>query len=145
MVYSIQCEECKVEFEYIGETAKSLGERFEEHFLSMNVKDSVFYGHKMGYHDGKDFEVSVEILNSHIGDPMRIQVSEGVCISEIKPKLERKEEWATGRIIRQTTQDFNLIICVTSFIAVTAFFFKKKHPLSCTVRCVFSVVCSVLN
>ena len=80
--------------------------RFEEHFLNMNDKNknSVFYNHKMEHHNGKEFRINVNIINTHLGDPMRRQVSEGVCIAELKPRLNRKEEWSTGRLIKQYTQ-----------------------------------------
>ena len=74
----------------------------------MNDKQSVFYNHKTECHNGLDFNYTVSVqLNSQndIGDPMRRQVSEAVCISEFAPKLNRKEEWATGRLLmNRTTQ-----------------------------------------
>ena len=104
LVYCIECAHCKGEFKYIGETSRSLGERFTEHYKGLDDVNSVFYDHKVDIHGGQDLEFNVSILNTHTGDPMRRQVSEGVCIEELKPILNRKEEWSTGRLIVKTGQ-----------------------------------------
>ena len=81
-----------------------MGERYTEHFTDKNKDHSVFYNHGVEHHNGEDYELDVSILNSHIGDPMRRQVAEGVCIAELNPILNRKEEWSTGRIIKGSTR-----------------------------------------
>ena len=102
-VYCIECRDCEEEYKYIGETSRSLGERFEEHLACMNDKQSVFFNHKTECHSGLNFNYTVSVLNTHIGDPMRRQVSEAVCINEFAPKLNRKEEWTTGRLLKNRT------------------------------------------
>lgn len=106
LVYCIECAECKGEFKYVGETSRSLGERFLEHFKNLDDSNSTFYDHKVNIHEGQDlkFKFNVNIINSHTGDPMRRQVAEGVCIDELKPLLNRKDEWSTGRLIIRTQQ-----------------------------------------
>ena len=104
VVYCIECKDCEEEYKYIGETSRSLGERFEEHLACMNDKQSVFFNHKTECHSGLNFNYTVSVLNNtHIGDPMRRQVSEAVCINEFAPKLNRKEEWTTGRLLKNRT------------------------------------------
>ena len=75
-----------------------------EHFNSMDDSNSVFYDHKVNFHGGQKLKLNVNIISSHTGDPMRRQVAECVCIDELKPLLNRKEEWSTGRLIVRTQQ-----------------------------------------
>lgn len=42
VVYCIECNDCNGEFKYIGETSRSLGERFDERFTNSDDKQSVF-------------------------------------------------------------------------------------------------------
>ena len=110
VVYCIECKQCKGKFKYIGETARSLGERFREHFMYRNNQQSVFYNHKLEVHNGNNFDFQINILNTHPGDPMRRQVAEAVCIEEINPKLNRKEEWTTGRLLKRPQPTINFLL-----------------------------------
>ena len=75
-----------------------------------NNQQSVFYNHKLEVHNlnGNNFDFQINILNTHPGDPMRRQVAEAVCIEEINPKLNRKEEWTTGRLMSKNFAHENL-------------------------------------
>ena len=73
-MYCIECAQCKGGFKYVGETSRSLGERFMEHFHNVDDVNSVFYNHKINIHEGQNLKFNISIINSHTGDPMRRQV-----------------------------------------------------------------------
>jgi hypothetical protein len=78
VVYKISCgekgEECKG-VDYIGETSRSIAERFDEHFKMMNSeceatrKKSFIHEHVETVHNGTPPPLNVEILASCVGDP----------------------------------------------------------------------------
>ena len=105
-VYSIECHGCSGDYKDIGESSRSLGERFGEHLTGFRKQSptSVFHNHKIDFHNGNDIELRLKVLSSHRGDPMRRQVSEGVNIAELQPKLNQKEEWSTGRILHMNNR-----------------------------------------
>ena len=80
---------------YIGETARSVGERFDEHFKKYigKQKSSVFYQHALECHQGNVHPLDVKVISQCTGDAMLRQVTEAVMIKEIKPLLNMKEEW----------------------------------------------------
>ena len=84
---------------YIGETSRSIKERFSEHWRKMHHpkkaerKKSFIYDHMNEVHEGGAPPVTLEIVERFINDPGVRQAAEAVCIREEKPKLNGKEEW----------------------------------------------------
>ena len=88
VIYQLTCKGC--EERYIGETARSLGERVQEH---VRGKSSALHEHMQKKHEGQFQEIQVKILNRCPGDAMLRQVMESTYIKELKPEMNRKEEW----------------------------------------------------
>ena len=105
VVYCISCDGTKetgekcTNIKYIGETSRSIGERFAEHRKAYlheeeeQKKKSVFYDHLTKVHDGIPQPMKLEIIASCPGDAMLRQMTEAVKISEEKPVANTKEEW----------------------------------------------------
>ena len=102
VVYKISCgeknNECKG-VDYIGETSRSVSERFDEHLKVMNSecketrKKSFLHDHVEKIHNGIPPPLNVEILASCTGDPSMRQALEAVLIRKNDPVLNRKQEW----------------------------------------------------
>ncbi len=69
---------------YIGETARSIGERTTERITKYenNEQNSVFYKHMVEQHDTVKQELSINILAKCPNDAMLRQVTEAVFINE---------------------------------------------------------------
>lgn len=115
VVYRVKCLGCAEsngrEGTYIGETARSIGERASEHLTKYenSEKTSVFYKHMLERHDAVPQEVTVDILATCSGDAMLRQVTEAVFINELNPMLNTKEEWGNSNKLRQRHNGFELI------------------------------------
>lgn len=92
-VYRVTCKGCGEC--YIGETSRSIGERFAEHCAQhKNLSTgSVFAPHFKMKHAGLEQDLELKIIRTCAGDAMLRQVTEAVCIAEEKPKLNTKMEW----------------------------------------------------
>ena len=91
-VYEIKCT-CGEN--YIGETARSLGERCNEHVKKLERKESisVFHQHMIEKHNGTEQALSINLLRTCPNDAMLRQVTEATYIHEQNPGLNAKEEW----------------------------------------------------
>ena len=105
IVYEIKCvgsneENCGEA--YIGESARSLGERINEHISKYEKEDknSMLFKHMKERHGGTKNELSIEKLATCPGDAMLRQVTEAVFISEMAPSLNSKEEWGKTNVPR---------------------------------------------
>ena len=78
----------------MGETARSLGERVEEHFREFRGRKcgSVLYQHAVEKHNGNLDRLDISILSRNRGDPTKRQLHEAVIISETEPQLNSKYE-----------------------------------------------------
>ena len=95
---------------YIGETSRTLGERFREHQTKYDAGDyekSVFSDHMRERHDGYKFMLRVEVISAHPGDAMLRQVTEATLIRELKPGLNRKDEFGNSNVPRERRSDAN--------------------------------------
>ena len=105
MVYKISCdgtkengEKCK-NITYIGETSRSIAERFAEHKRALlhesteQKKKSVFYEHITKEHNQVPQPLKLEIVGSYPGDAMLRQMAEAVMIADEKPVINSKDEW----------------------------------------------------
>ena len=105
VVYKISCagvnnqgKSCE-EIDYIGETSRSLAERFTEHSKMINsscpstMKKSFLHQHVHSAHNGEIPPLSVEIVGRCAGDPSLRQALEAVLIRKTDPCLNRKQEW----------------------------------------------------
>ena len=83
---------------YIGETSRSIGERFKEHFTVYNhekqsVREkSVFFHHVKDCHNGQNQPIKLEIEARFPGNAALRQAAEAVSIRDTKPILNGKEE-----------------------------------------------------
>ena len=110
MVYEIKCE-CGDT--YIGETSRSISERFSEHMIGLQRKQerSVLYRHMREKHqDAEEKQLKLQILATCPGDAMLRQVTEATYISEMKPSINAKEEWGNTNIPRQRHEDTAMTI-----------------------------------
>ena len=102
VVYKIMCtgddERCKKAI-YVGETSRSVAERFDEHskMLTSNSEGtrakSFLYDHVQTVHTGDLPSLDVRVLASCPGDPGMRQALEAVIIRKEDPPLNRKQEW----------------------------------------------------
>ena len=94
----------KVAIFYIGETARSMGERYNEHMSNYRGMkgSSPFHQHCMEQHDGKHTSFREDILGIYRKDPTKRQISESENIFIKDPQLNRKDEWAMTGLLRQT-------------------------------------------
>jgi hypothetical protein len=107
-VYKITCKGCG-EF-YIGETSRSIGQRYAEHCVQQRNQSSssVFAPHFKTKHGSNQQDLELKVLKSCPGDPMLRQVTEAVHIAIEKPSLNTKQEWRR-RIMSDTTVDVNVV------------------------------------
>ena len=92
-VYKISCAGCQ-EF-YIGETSRSIGQRYEEHLAQSRNRNtnSVFEPHFREKHEGEQQNLNLDVMKTCPGDPMLRQCTEATMIRELKPTLNSKIEW----------------------------------------------------
>ena len=89
---------------YIGETSRSIRERFDEHHKKMTHqkqserKKSFIFDHATEAHGGTTPSVTLEIIGRFTGDAGVRQAAEAVCIRQEKPKLNGKEVWTNQPI-----------------------------------------------
>ena len=97
IVYKIFCKECgdKPGGMYIGESSRSIGERFNEHWdlYSKQSTRSVLHLHMVESHGGFHHNIQVKIIQRFNNDAMLRQVSEAEWIRIERPELNRKDEW----------------------------------------------------
>ena len=105
-VYRVQCLDCKecgVVCEYIGETSRSTYERSIEHQRALRNKDqkSPLYKHMEECHPGRTPNLLMTILRLHRKALSR-QIHEALLISKSKAEilLNNKSEWSKSRIPR---------------------------------------------
>jgi hypothetical protein len=105
VVYKITCagennegENCRG-IEYVGETSRSMAERFGEHSKMLNSaceatrKKSFLHHHVQSVHNGNVPPLDVTIVGKCVGDPSMRQALEAVTIRREDPMLNRKQEW----------------------------------------------------
>ena len=100
VVYKITCagedERCKKAI-YIGETSRSVAERFEEHRKMLRSErtrtKSFLYDHMQLVHNGDPPSLNVKVVASCPGDASMRQALEAVIIRKEDPPLNRKQEW----------------------------------------------------
>ena len=115
VVYGIKCLGCtendQIEGTYIGETARSIGERASEHLVKyeQNEKNSVFYKHMLDRHDSIPQDINVDTLAMCSSDAMLRQVTAAVFINEWNPTLNTKEEWGNSNKLRERRNIFEFI------------------------------------
>ena len=131
VVYKISChgtneqgEPCD-NIEYIGETSRSVGERFNEHMETIKSqqektrKKSFLYEHVEEQHKGEIPPVKVEVLYQCFSNASLRQALEAVLIREENPILNRKEEW-NNEPRKRKTQTKPKTGNVTSGVLVTS-------------------------
>ena len=107
VVYQIKCQGCTEssisDGLYVGETARSIGERVNEHLAKYEVKDknSVFQKHIEEKHKGERQDVKVKVVSSCGNDAMLRQVTEAILIKELNPELNTKDEWGNSNALRE--------------------------------------------
>lgn len=93
-VYQMSCSICHQE--YVGETSRSLAERYREHMTLFGRKDnnSVMFKHAQSQHKEEIEQVTwkVKILARCPGDPSLRQATEATYIYNKRPMLNRKSE-----------------------------------------------------
>ena len=96
---------------YIGETARSIGERASEHLVKyeQNEKNSVFHKHMIEWHGSIPQDINIDILAMCPGDAMLRQVTEAVSINELNPTLNAKEEWGNSNKLRERRNVFEFM------------------------------------
>ena len=96
---------------YIGETARSIGERASEHLVKyeQNEKNSVFHKHMIQWHGSIPQDINIDILAMCPGDAMLRQVTEAVSINELNPTLNAKEEWGNSNKLRERRNVFEFM------------------------------------
>ena len=115
VVYRVTCNGCvgrdSRDGTYIGETARSIGERASEHFSKYENKDknSVFHKHMVERHDAVPQRLALDLLAKCPGDAMLRQVTEAVFINELNPTLNTKEEWGNSNKLRERRTGFEPI------------------------------------
>ena len=112
IVYQISClgseEDGPCGESYIGESARSLKERINEHVEKYEKKDknSVLFKHMEEKHGGRRQQITVERLATCPATLLR-QVSEAVYIQELLPTLNSIEEWGNSNIPRKRQNNNN--------------------------------------
>ena len=88
---------------YVGETARSIGERVNEHLAKYEVKDknSIFQKHIEEKHKGERQDVKVKVVSSCGNDAMLRQVTKAILIKELNPELNTKDEWGNSNALRE--------------------------------------------
>ena len=114
-MYRMKCLGCaendQREGMYIGETARSIGERASEHLVKyeQNEKNSVFHKHMIEWHGSIPQDINIDILAMCPGDVMLRQVTEAVSINELNPTLNAKEEWGNSNKLRERRNLFEFM------------------------------------
>ena len=115
VVYKVSCAGCGAA--YIGETSRSLEERFKEHqrkydndmennrVSSMKEKNGPFAMHTYEKHNGMKQQLQVQILATCPGDAMKRQVTEATYIHDQQPELNTKVEWGNANVSRPKPRD----------------------------------------
>ena len=100
-VYEIKCVECGEI--YIGETSRSLHERFKEHLFKYEKRDkeSVFRKHAIEKHQSVHHDLTIRILSRCPGDPTLRQATEATYINEMQPSLNEKCEFGHSNISKK--------------------------------------------
>ena len=106
VVYRVSCtgdHDDKRSGTYVGETSRSLGERYNEHAAKYAADDetSVFSSHMREAHGGDKLPLQVEIISTHPGDAMLRQNTEAVYIREERPALNKKDEYGNSNVPRK--------------------------------------------
>ena len=115
VVYEMKCQGCNGKGSndglYIGETARSVGERINEHLTKYEKKDknSVFHKHVEEKHNGERQNVRLKVVSSCGNDAMLRQVTEAVVIKELNPELNTKEEWGNSNALRDRRTTFDAV------------------------------------
>ena len=109
-VYEMTCSLCLQR--YVGETSRSLHERYKEHMYLLERKDnaSVMYRHMQQHHKGQAEQVrwQVKILARCPGDPALRQATESTFIHNERPELNGRGEFQDSnrpRQLRVTSSD----------------------------------------
>ena len=104
----IKCKESGVAANYIGETARQLGERVEEHLRKVDLynKDSFIVQHWMDQHplDATHPEFEFSVLSTH-KDSLSRQIKEAIVIGK-KGNLNKKSEFGLNEIIRMAPSEY---------------------------------------
>ena len=103
IVYKISClgDDSTCESFYIGESSRSIEERYKEHVDKYNKDpNSGFHKHSLEKHGGVHPNLKLEILSAHPGDAMLRQITESVNISKNVPDINSKEEWSCSNVPR---------------------------------------------
>ena len=113
-MYQIKCQGCTEssinDGLYVGEMARSIGERVNEHLAKYEVKDknSIFQKHIEEKHGGERQDVKVKVVSSCGNDTMLRQVTEAILIKELNPELNTKNEWGNSNALRERDRRDNL-------------------------------------
>ena len=85
---------------YVGETSRSVGERFKEHVEKYEARSdkSVFWLHCKDEHDGDLQKLDVGIACKRSSDAMLRQISEAVLIAKDDPDLNKRCEWGNRNV-----------------------------------------------
>ena len=107
VVYQIKCQGCTGssinDGLYVGETARSIGERVSEHQTKYQLKNknSIFQKHIEEKHGGERQDVKVKVVSSCGNDAMLRQVTKAILIKELNPELNTKDEWGNSNALRE--------------------------------------------
>ena len=112
VVYRVKCMGVDSESKpcksfYIGETSRSVGERFTDHLRKYETKldKSVFWLHCRDDHNGVLQRLEVSIVCKRSSDAMLRQVSEAVLIEKDDPDLNKRCEWGNGNVPWRRKED----------------------------------------
>ena len=96
-IYEIKCT-CGEH--YVGETARSLGERCNEHIKKLERKEgtSVFHQHMIEKHNGIEQALSIHLLRTCPNDATLKQITEATYIHEKNPGLNAKGERGNSNV-----------------------------------------------
>ena len=98
-VYEMACSGCAKR--YVGETSRSLRERYHEHMMLLESKHpaSVFYRHLHDCHRDETNPIiwNVKVLSRCPGDAALRQATEATYIYETRPELNGRVEYQDNR------------------------------------------------
>ena len=103
-VYEIKCS-CGDS--YIGETSRSISERFNEHITK---KNSVLQRHANEKHHDTHQQYELQLITTCQQDAMLRQVSEAVYIREFDPSINAKEEWGNTNVPKDRRRNQSNVI-----------------------------------
>ena len=99
-VYQLTCEQDNRK--YVGQTGRSLGERFKEEVRDWwnHEESSPLWRHSELYHNGGEFDVRVEVVKDCFGKPSRRMITEAVMIERLKndETMNHKREWTFTKL-----------------------------------------------